>query len=993
MKNKIYLQLRLVYLMGVLFCLCNYLHAQGQTVKGVVSDQHGEPLIGVNVTVKGDNTTGTITDMDGNFSVAVNSTNAVLLFSYIGYITQEVPVSRQSDVQVIMREDAQALDEVVVVGYGVVKKRDLVGSVASIKAQDITALPTTNVLESMQGKIPGLDMTRESGQPGSSFNFTIRGNRSLMASNAPLILVDGIAYGTDMDINPNDVESIEVLKDASSTAIYGSRGANGVIIVTTKKGSTGKAKVDFNFYVGSSMVTNFPDFMNTGQYVAMKREAYRATGVWNSPEDDSKLWIPDELARINSGVDTDWFDVIYGKGLTQNYQVSVSGGSDNTKVSFSLNYLDEKGVLKGEGLSRYNARMNVTQKIVTNLEAGLSMLFTHNIQNARNGGVFGSAQHFLPIGIPYEDDGSIRRYPFPSGTDVNPLVDEDKNNYRNETLSNRTFGTAFLNWGIIKGLTFQSNLGFDFQNSRNGIFEGINSTRVQYNDGVSHVEKTERRLTGVTWENVLTYNQEVDIHSFSIMGGHSMQKNTTEETYAEGKDLAFEESLFHNLDGAQKNFLISSDYHEQALLSFFGRLNYKLKDNYLLTATLRADGSSVLADGNKWGYFPSVAVAWRIKNEPFLVNKEQLSDMKIRLSYGLSGNSAVSPYQTLGSLSKTIYAFEENAAYGYRPYNLANKDLKWEKTTVLNLGVDMGFFNNRLYATVDAYKTWTSDLLMTMIIPGHTGFTSVIGNVGKTETRGIDLSLNTVNMDKRHFRWTSDLTFTANKEKITALNTEQDDVSNSWFIGQPTQVLYDYNKIGIWQLNEAELAARYGQEPGDIKVEDVNNDGTISANDDRKILGQKTPKWTAGLNNRFEYKGWELSFFLYARIGNLISSEAALNFYPSAFVNSANVDYWTPENATNAYPRPNASKSVSSMLYYETLGYRKGDFLKIKDITFGYTFPRQWISKANLSKLRVYATAKNFFTFSKFNDYDPERGGPSSYPMTKQVVVGVNVSF
>ena len=384
-------------------------------------------------------------------------------------------------------------------------------------------------------------------------------------------------------------------------------------------------------------------------------------------------------------------------------------------------------------------------------------------------------------------------------------------------------------------------------------------------------------------------------------------------------DLAFEQSKFHNLDGNAQNFRIASDYFETALLSYFGRVNYKLMDKYLLTMTMRADGSSVLAKGNKWGYFPSAAAAWRIKEEDFLKNVEKLSDLKLRVSYGRSGNSAVSAYQTLGGLSKTIYEFDNNTSYGYRPSDLANTDLKWEKTDALNVGIDLGFLNNRVHATIEAYKTWTSDLLMTMILPGHTGFASVIGNVGKTETRGLDITVNTVNYSSKNFKWTSDLTFSANKEKITALNTDQDDVSNGWFIGQSTQVIYDYKKVGIWQLGEEELAAKYGQAPGDIRVKDNGNKGYIDANTDREILGQRTPKWTAGFNNRFEYKNWELSFFLYARVGQLLRCEAAQHFRPSAYVNSAVVDYWTPENPTNAYPRPNASKSESTMQYYSTL--------------------------------------------------------------------------
>lgn len=963
-----------------------------QNISGVVQDQNGEPVIGASVFIK-DTKKGTVTDISGKFSFEDIGSAATIVISYIGYKTQQIGIEGKTLLEVKLVDDNKYLDELVVVGYGVMKKRDVTGSISSVKTNDITALPTSNVLESMQGKISGLDMTRQSGQVGSAFNFTIRGNRSLTASNSPLILVDGMTYGSNVDINPNDVASIEVLKDASSTAIYGSRGANGVIIITTKKGSAGKAKVEFNMYSGVNEITNYPTLCNTSQYVAMKREAYRATGSWNSPADDSKLWTSGELDRINSGTSTNWYDVIYSNGIVNDYQVSVTGGTGDTKVAFSLDYYNETGTLKNEDMNRYNGRFNFSQKIRKNVEVGASLLYTYSNANARRSDIFDQTQKMVPIGIAYETDGSVKKYPFASGTDINPLVDEDKNNYRNETLSSRTFGSSYLNFDITKNLLFRSNFGIDAQSSRNGLFEGSNSTAHDKNSGYSRAAKLEKRFTGLTWDNTLTFMKDINVHSFTAMVGQSVQSSSNETTYAEGKQLAFEQSLFHNLDGTQRDYIISSDLIESSLLSYFGRLNYKLMDKYILTLTLRADGSSVLSEKNRWGYFPSAALAWRLKDEKFFASKSYISDLKARLSYGLSGNSAVSPYQTQGELSKTIYAFNEGAAYGYKPSSLANKDLTWEKTKVLNFGLDFGFFNNRIYGVVDVYKSWTSDLLMTMLIPGHSGFTSMIANVGKTETSGVDISLSSVNIKNKNFSWTTDLTFSANKEKITALNTDQDDVSNSWFIGSPTQVFYDYEKIGIWQTSEATNAAKYGQVPGDIKVKDLNDDGVIDAKSDRRVLGQRTPKWTAGLNNHFNYKGLELSVFLYTRIGQLIKSEAAQHFRPSAYVNSAVVDYWTPENATNAYPRPIASKSESSMLYYSTLGYRKGNFMKIKDITLGYSLPNTIIRSTGLSKVRVYCTAKNFFTFSEFNDYDPERGGSSSYPMTKQLVFGANVSF
>ncbi|MDW7691326.1 SusC/RagA family TonB-linked outer membrane protein [Flammeovirgaceae bacterium SG7u.111] len=960
------------------------------TIKGkVTSAEDNEPLPGVNIIIKG-TSKGTTTGIDGDFSLQASSED-VLLFSYIGFLQQEIAVGSQSVINVVLESDLEQLEEVVVIGYGTVKKSDLTGSVASIKSEDITSMPTNNVLESMQGKISGMDLVRESGQVGSAIKMTVRGNRSLTASNSPLILVDGVAYGADVNINPNDVESIEVLKDASSTAIYGSRGANGVIMITTKKGKSGKPTVTFNAYKGVNTLTNYPSLTNTEQWVEQKREAYRATGVWNSPADDATIWTGEELDRINRGISTDWYDVIYSTGQIQDYQVALTGGSEATKVSFSLNYYNEAGVLKNDELDRYNGRVNITQKINDKMELGASLLLTYSLRNERRS-IFDQTKKMLPIGIPYNEDGSIRQFPFAS-TDVNPLMDEDENNYKNESISNRTFSTAYFKYEIIPNLVFNSNLGIDIGNSRQGIFEGLNSTAVSKNQGLSKAYKSHGVSRNITFENTLSYAKDFGKHSISALFGQSYLTYYSEVTSAEGLDLAFEQSQFHNLDGLQQQQVVSSSLTESGLLSYFTRLNYKFDEKYLLTFTMRADGSSVLGNNNKWGYFPSGAFAWRMSEEGFLSNNNTISNLKLRVSYGLSGNTAVSPYQSTGGLSKTIYAFEENAAYGYRPYNLANQDLKWEKTTVLNGGLDLGILSDRISGSIDVYKTWTNDLLMEQLIPSHTGYTKVISNVGKSETTGLDVTLSSVNIDKPDFSWNTDLTFSTNKEKITSLNSDQDDVANGWFIGQPTRVFYDYDKVGIWQLDEEALAGEYGQEPGDIKVRDTDDDGVITAEKDRIIIGQATPKWTAGLNNQINYKGFEFSFFMIARIGQTISSEAATQFYPSAYQNSALVDYWTPENPTNSYPRPNASKSVSNMLYFSSLAYRKGDFLKVKTITFGYNLQPSLLNKIGLDRVRVYCTAKNYLTFSEFDDYDPERGGSSSYPMTKQLVFGTNITF
>ena len=959
-----------------------------KAVTGNVKDANGEPLIGVSISAGGSN--GTVTDVDGNFTLNNVSASTILRFSYVGYDTQELKIGNQSVINVTMQSSYESLDEVVVVGYGVMKKRDLSGSISQLKQKDITAVPTTNVLESLQGKIAGLDMTPSSGAVGAGFNFNVRGNRSLTASNAPLILVDGIAYGSDITINPNDIESIEVLKDASTTAIYGSRGANGVIIITTKKGKEGKTKVEFNAYAGPVMKTRMPETMNAQQNVDFQREALVAAGSYT---DDSAFLTSEQIDLLNRGASVDWLDLVMQSGFTQNYQASISGGTEKTQASFSLDYQNEKGLLRGDKMNRYGGRLNVTHKLAKALEVGASMHINYRDQNSSPSGAYHYARTYSPLAKPYNDDGSINRLPlFGSGsTSVNLLVDQNEDNYLNETKAYRFFGTGYLSWNIVKGLNYRTNLGVDLQITTQGLFEGINSSFSQSNSNRAYAQKTETHNNGYTWENILTYSNDFGVHHLTAMIGHSMSKSHYENLSANGKGFAFDAAQYHNLTSAEADKNISSSLTESSMISYFGRIFYKLMDKYMLTLTLRADGSSVLAEGNKWGYFPSIAAAWRVKEEGFLKNVEAVSDLKLRLSYGLSGNSAVSAYQTTGGLNQTYYDWNGVAAYGYRPYGLANKELKWEKTRVLNFGIDYGMFNNRLYATIDLYKTWTDDLLLPMLLPGHTGFDQVISNIGKTETQGIDVTITGVIFDKKDFKWNADLTLGHTKEKIVSINSDQDDELNGWFIGEPTQVYYDYNKIGIWQANEEAEAAKYGQKPGDIKVEDVNHDGQITPEEDRMIIGQRTPKLTLGFNNKIQYKEWELDLFLYGRFGHTVVNNFKRGFIRSGWQNQSVYDYWTPQNPTNDMPRP--LYGDNNPLYASTLGYENGDFVKIKDVTLAYNVPLKWISRIGLSRLRIYGTMKNFFTFSGVSDYDPEGNGSIYYPITKELVFGVNVAF
>ncbi len=981
------------FLLGSLFLL-QPVHAQEKTITGTITDEQGVPLPGVNILVQG-TSTGTQTDFDGNYSIEA-APGQVLVFTYIGLKKEERTVGNSDTISLQMSEDAEALDEVVVIGYGTVKKSDLTGSVASVKERDLTSIPVTNALETMQGKVPGVDLTKSSGQAGAGLNFSIRGNRSLNADNGPLVVVDGMIYSSTLDVNPNDIASVEVLKDASATAIYGTLGANGVVLITTKKGRSGKSKVSVNSYYSLQTLGGYADIMSGPEWVQLRRESRRTVGEWSSPADDANIFNPTQLENFQNGIWTDWADQLLGTGSQQNHQVSVSGGSEKTTYYFSMEYFREEGLLQNDNLDRYSGRLTVDHKVLDNLKVSSNIMYTMKDHDRRRDPL-NQANKMSPLGRPYDDEGNLITFPVGDSSTLNPLVDELPGNYTDNEDNKRFFGNISLDWTPIENLTFTSRLGIDHMNFRRGIFSATNTLEVGA-DGLSLASAENGTFNRTTWENFANYTYTTGKHEISGLLGTSIWKTVEENYTAEGRDLASATMLFHNLGGLQSQIRVNSNLEEKQLASFFGRVNYKYADKYLFTLLMRADGSSVLSPGNKWGYFPSGAFSWVLKEENFLKDNQTISQLKARVSYGISGNSAVSPYQTLGSLSKSTYAYDhgtdETPAFGYYPSLIASNNLSWETTATTNLGLDFGFFNNRISGSLDVYQQNTSDLLMQRALPTSSGFSTAWDNIGKTRNRGVELYVNTMNIVPQNngFGWSSDITFTTNKEEIRELPEGDRDLANGWFVGQPIESFYDYEKLGIWQLDEADQAASYGQEPGDIKVKDQDGDGVITP-EDRTIIGSTVPDYTLGFNNRFSYRGLELNVFVYARQGQSIISEAAGSYKVDALENGPKVDYWTPENPTNAYPRPDAGTSRASTQYYSTLQYVDGSFIKIRDITLAYNFPQSVTDYLKIAKLRCYATAKNYFVFSKIDPYDPERGGNLSFPMTRQLVFGINLEL
>ncbi|MFV0521604.1 MAG: SusC/RagA family TonB-linked outer membrane protein [Mangrovibacterium sp.] len=983
--------LRNMFSLLLLMVTCMTALAQPKSsVSGTVKSSSGESLPGVNVIVEG-TTMGTVTDINGKYQLEVESTGK-LVFTFIGFQSQTIAINGKSQVNATLKEDAIGLDEVVAVGYGVQKKSDLTGSVASVKMDDVAANPSNNPLEALQGRVSGIDLTRSSGQAGAGVAMTMRGERSLNASNSPLILVDGVAYGSTLDINSTDIESMEILKDASSTAIYGSRGANGVILITTKKGKTGKSTVSFNAYYSMNQLTDYPEFMNSEQYMNLKREAYRTEGVWNDNTDDADIFSGAELDYFKKGYDVDWFDELLSNGYTQNYELAMRGGNDKTTYSLSVGVQDEQGLLEtNDHYTRYNGRLALDHKLNDKLRVGSNFLYTYKEQDNRNAS-FWNIGKLLPIAKAYNDDGTVNLYPTPGRSDaLSPLVDDLDGAIRDNTATARFFGTGYINWEITDGLVFNTTLGIDQQSATRGYYYDKLTTKTADAYSESGADLTSNR--NLTWENTLNYDFKLpEQHGLSMMLGTSTIMNHQETYNLYGRNQAADITENFDLSSNTENITTDSDLTESQLASFFGRVNYKFKERYLLTASMRADGSSVLAEGNKWGYFPSVAAGWRINQENFMANAEKVSNLKLRVSWGQSGQSGVSPYSTLATLNNSTYAFTtgagEVAAYGYYPATIPNPDLTWETTSVFDVGLDFGFFDNRISGTVDYYQSTTSNILMPRLIPNTTGYTSVFENVGETQGTGFDFTLSTLNIDRRKFDWTTDVNFSYNVNEISKLSEGvTQDVGNGWFLGEQINVIYDYKKAGIWQTNEAEEAEKYGRKPGQIKVQDTDADGDIDADD--RVVYNASPKFTFGMTNRFTYGNFDFSFFLYGRFGHYIDYEYYGAFRPGSQENQANVDYWTPENPTDAFPRP----STENYPYKSTLNYVKGDFLKIKDITLAYNMPSKVLDKWSLSKLRFYMTLKNQFTFSGIENYDPERGGSISYPLTKQTVFGVNLEF
>ena len=1040
MKNK----LNLLLAIAMMALLNASAYAQSKVIKGVIKDASGLPVPGVNVLIKGGQK-GVSTDLDGSYSISAAPGN-VLVYSFIGFKKQEITVGNANVYDVVLREEDNSLEEVVVVGYGVKKKKDLTGSIVSVGAEEIASRPVQNAVQAMQGKAAGVDITSNE-RPGTVGKVTIRGARSISASNSPLYVVDGVpinnskplagalgksisdvsdsnAGGIDF-LNPNDIESIDVLKDASATAIYGSRGANGVIIVTTKKGKNGKFALNYNTSLITEEIRENAPMMSAGEYIDFRRWARYYSNPSAFPKGDAPTIANDELIFLKSADPSAWANIAKGweggtwdgskvattnwakfvtrTGVTQQHTIAVSGGTEKMKGYGSFGYTGNTGVLKGQSFKRYNgvANVDITPTDWFSMGANLNTSYSINEYGQSNigrsavsstTGIYNSARLNLPYAVPYDSNGN--RIDNPGGDNtIRTIIDEDKYS-QDQRVTLRAFGSFYtqLDLGklipVLGGLKYRLNFGPDITSYRNGVFlDGRSAAR----SGTSFASLIKSQTISYTLDNLLFYNKTFGKHDLGLTFLQSKTGYEYEDSMMAANDVKNPENKWNALTPANVTLSnYSTNLIESGLLSYMGRVTYSYDNKYLLTASGRYDGASQLALGKKWDFFPSASLAWNMNQESFLNDVSWIDQLKLRVGFGITGNAAVDPYSTQPPLAGIVYP---NGSGLVNNATLGNPDLGWEKTKQINYGIDFSFVNSRISGTLEYYTSDTTDLLLKRSVPTPTGYRDTYENVGETEGEGVELTLNTINVRAKDFEWSSNLSFSYQQSKIVSLaNGKFDDINNNLFIGQPQNVLYGYESNGIWKPEDAAEMAKFntngaGFTFGNARPKDQNGDYKIDANNDRVIIGSADPKYIAGLTNTFRYKNVELSFFIYGRMGYIYNTGGENS---GAKGSQRSIDYYTDNNTNAEYQKPIYSAGTGDS-FFPILGYRDGDFLKVRNISLGYNFTNEMAAKAGVSKLRLYFQVMNpgmIYNKVKWMDLDTQ-----STASNRGFTLGLNVEL
>lgn len=1022
---------------------------QQNRITGIVTDGGtGEPLIGVNISVKG-NQSGTVSDINGRYSIEA-AAGDVLVFSYIGYNTEEVAVSGQTKIDVVMIPNIQELEEVVVVGYGTQRKSDITGSVVSVSNEQLTARPVTNVFQAIQGKAAGVDITT-SLRPGEIGEIRIRGVRSLETdddnntsmANQPLYVVDGIPLlsGSGIEtLNEKDIESIEILKDASATAIYGSMGANGVVLVTTKRGSEGHFQLNYaGSYTSEKMIWR-GEYMDVGEFIEFSRwgayyqsynpttgEYSRSPGSQPSLENDGTInyftadpvawaniqrgweggvWDPSKIKTFN------WIGVVTQPTYTHEHTLSASGGTETMKAYGSIGYLNNQGTIKGQEYQRYTLRTNVELNPRQWIKFGAGINGSWQYQDfgqSRTGGssnvtndLIAAAARIEPYSLPYDEDGN--RIVHPGGkARVWNVIDEWKySTNQRETL--RILGSLFSEINLpVKGLRYRINFGPDFRFYRNGYYNDTKSI-------VRELSASNGSLSNVkdfswTIDNLIYYDNKIGEHGIGVTLLQTASKWTTERSIISGQGIEVADQLWYSMGSLNQaniskwGYTYAADnvypYEQRTLASYMARLNYNYGDRYLLTLSGRWDGASQLADNNKWDFFPSAAIAWRLSEESFMENVSWLDNLKLRLGVGSVGNAAVRLYSTKGGITQLTLPFGSGTEGGYTLTNeVPNPDLGWERTTQYNLAVDFSILRGRLNGTIEGYRSYTNDLLMTVTLPSVSGYATTIANVGETSNKGLDITINATPVKISDFTWDVSATAAWQRDRIESLmNGKEDMVGNNWFIGESINIIYDYEKIGIWQdtPEDQEEMAKFNANgsqfaPGKIRVKDQNGDYRIDGNYDRVVIGNTLPRWTVGLTNNFTYKGFEFSMFITGRLKYIVGVGEGLT---GMYGDQRKVDYWTPDNTDAEYQRPFMSEAGGDT--YAGTYYKDDSWIKVRNISLAYNLPTSLLSKIKINNMKVFAQVQNAGMLWSNNNWRDSEYGTLYY--NRGLVFGLNVGF
>lgn len=1022
----------------------HYIFAQQQsphTIEGLISNEKGDPLQGVAVNLQNSKET-VVTDGFGKFKIPISGKNPTLVITHVGYTEKEVTVNERSGfLNIALSIYNTELDQVVVVGYGTVKRKDVTGAIAGITQKDIQSRPVDNALDAMQGKVAGVDIISNE-RPGTLGDITIRGVRSLTASNTPLFVVDGIPLitgGID-NINPSDIEAIDVLKDASATAIYGSRGANGVVIITTKQGKTGKTVLSLNSSLTIENLVDDEKMFNAGDFITFRRWAYYyaglnpTTGISTYPRGDQpnqsfdKTYFnatadPFAWANIAQGwasgtwdpskvKTTDWRGMVKQQGVTSNNTISVSGGTDKIKAYGSFGYLNNTGTIKGQSYSRYTTRGNMDIAATKWFSLGTNININYSKQEygqsasgvstigTPSGGLYESARQLFPYAVPYDSSGN--RILFPGGDNAVKTIVNEWNYNIDERVTLRAFGSisAQVNVGsifpLLQGLKYRMNFGPDLSYYSNGIYIDANSVA---NGGSTNYASLQKVNTfSYTLDNLVYYDRTIGQHTFGITLLQSQTAYTKDTSIITGNGVPLASQKWNSLSSGTVTGQVSTGTGiiRQQLLSYMARLNYSYKDKYLLTVSARNDGSSVLAEGHKYSWFPSAALAWRVSKEKFMNNARWADDLKFRIGAGVTGNSAVPPYATQGAVTSLFYPFSSSSTAGSIPNAVfANQLLGWEKTTQYNIGIDYSIFDRRISGDIDVYSSSTSDLLLQRAIPTVTGFTTTYANVGKTANKGIDISITTVNVKQRYFNWTTTFNASWQKDHIVALeNGNQPDINNGWFPGQPLNIIYGYKAIGLWHTGDSTGYKAFNANgnaftPGNIKIQDVNKDNKIDPNNDRQIIGWTRPRWVIGMFNTFSYRGLELSFFVVGRLHYMYSYGGEVE---AARYVTRQVNYYTENNTNAQFQKPifNAGGAAGDS-YYASLGYLNASFIKIRNISLAYNFNGKALAANGISNIRAYVqVADPGMLYSQIKFLDMDVVGPT---WNRGITLGLNASF